>query len=319
MTVNLGTYLSKEEIQALVRPSNARAFAAFATDWGLIAAAMALVAWHPAVWTVLAALVLIGGRQLGLAVLMHECAHGILFRSPALNRFFGRWFAARPTFTNLDRYRTIHLLHHKYTATERDPDLSLTTGFPTTPRSMARKVWRDLSGQTGAKRLIGLSMIETGDIAMSSSGHFRRAEGGRTWRQRFQAARANLLPTLAFQGALFALLAALGHPWLFALWVGAYLTTFSLVIRIRSIAEHACTPDAADPLGNTRTTYAGPLARLVLAPHYVNYHLEHHLIMTVPCYRLPKMHALLRDRGALDRACLAPGYAAVLRGAAAAA
>lgn len=318
--MNLGAYLSKEEVQGLVRPSNARAFAAFATDWGLIAGAMALVAWRPSVLTVVAGLVLIGGRQLGLAVLMHECAHGILFRTPGLNRLFGRWFAARPTYTNLDRYRTIHLLHHKYTATERDPDLSLTTGFPTTPRSMARKVWRDLSGRTGLKRVVGLTMIETGDIAVSSSGHFSRADAsGRTWRDRLRAARENLLPIWAFQGALLALLAALGHPWLILLWWGAYLTTFSLVLRIRSIAEHACTPDPADPLGNTRTTLAGPLARLLLAPHGVNYHLEHHLIMTVPSYHLAKMHALLRDRGALDGACVAPGYGSVLRGAVAAA
>ncbi|MBI3198302.1 MAG: fatty acid desaturase [Rhodospirillales bacterium] len=38
---------------------------------------------------------------------------------------------------------------------------------------------------------------------------------------------------------------------------------------------------------NTRTTYAGPLARLFLAPYPVNFHLEHHLFMFVPCWRLP--------------------------------
>jgi fatty acid desaturase len=49
------------------------------------------------------------------------------------------------------------------------------------------------------------------------------------------------------------------------------------VARLRSIAEHAVVPDDDDPLRNTRTTAAGPLARAFLAPYWVNYHLEHHL------------------------------------------
>ena len=32
----------------------------------------------------------------------------------------------------------------------------------------------------------------------------------------------------------------------------------------------------------------------------MNFHLEHHLLMTVPLYNLPRMHRLLKERGALD-------------------
>ncbi len=49
-------------------------------------------------------------------------------------------------------------------------------------------------------------------------------------------------------------------------------------------------PDNDDPLRNTRTTYANPLMRLLVAPYWVNYHLEHHLFMFVPCWRLPQAH-----------------------------
>ena len=55
--------------------------------------------------------------------------------------------------------------------------------------------------------------------------------------------------------------------------------------------------DSADPLRNTRTTKAGLLARAFIAPYYVNYHLEHHLLMTVPLFQLPKFHRLLSERG----------------------
>ena len=45
-----------------------------ATTWALIAATFALVAWRPNVLTVAVALVLLGGRHLALAVLMHEAS-----------------------------------------------------------------------------------------------------------------------------------------------------------------------------------------------------------------------------------------------------
>jgi fatty acid desaturase len=49
----------------------------------------------------------------------------------------------------------------------------------------------------------------------------------------------------------------------------------------------------------------------------VNYHLEHHLIMTVPHYHLRRMHRLLRERGGLDQALVSVGYPTILKAASA--
>ena len=111
---------------------------------------------------------------------------------------------------------------------------------------------------------------------------------------------------------IFGLLALAGNPLLYLLWVGAWFTTYSLVMRIRSIAEHAMVPDITDELKNTRTTLASWWERLLLAPNRVNFHLEHHLLMTVPHYHLPRLHRLLRERGVLEGACVTRGYASVL-------
>ena len=72
----------------------------------------------------------------------------------------------------------------------------------------------------------------------------------------------------------------------------------------------------ADPLRNTRTTVARWWERLLVAPNCVNFHLEHHLAMTVPHYRLRRMHRLLRERGVLAEACVTRSYLAVLQRAA---
>ena len=123
----------------------------------------------------------------------------------------------------------------------------------------------------------------------------------------------SLRGVLVTNGVLLGILTLLGTPALYLLWVGAWLTTYSLVMRIRSIAEHGMIPDRLDPMRNTRTTRVNPLERLVMAPHGVNYHLEHHLMVAVPHYNLAKMHAMLRERGRVDDGCVANGYAEVLR------
>src|SRR3546814_19582079 len=72
-------------------------------------------------------------------------------------------------------------------------------------------------------------------------------------------------------------------------WLAALATTFQLYLRVRNIAEHACTTTGSDdPFTHARTTRAGWLARATVAHYWVNYHAEHHLFMGVPCYLLPR-------------------------------
>ncbi len=123
-----------------------------------------------------------------------------------------------------------------------------------------------------------------------------------------------LAPFVLSNLAIAAVPTAFGRPELYLLWLVALLTTYRLALRIRSIAEHAMAGPAEDPLRNTRTTLVRWWERLLLAPVFVNYHLEHHLLMTVPHYRLPQMHAILRDRGLLEGALVTEGgYREVLR------
>jgi len=83
-----------------------------------------------------------------------------------------------------------------------------------------------------------------------------------------------------------------------------------LVSRIRQIAEHAAVPDIfdTDPRRHTRTLYINWLERLLVAPHEVNYHLEHHLMASVPIYRLKQLHDLLLKKGFYDGVEFERGY-----------
>lgn len=290
---------TREERAELHRIIDWRSWLSLGVTWGLIAGAFAMVAYWPNVFTVVLAIFVIGARQLGLAVIMHEASHRSLFKRPELNDIVGNWLAAYPIWGDVEPYRQYHLQHHAKNWTEEDPDIALATPFPITRKSMGRKIWRDLSGQTGWKRFKATLRRDLG----RSKGKVRRDEAG--WTSLIGVASTNL--------ALLAILAAFGHPELYLLWAVAWFTTYSLIMRVRAIAEHAMIDDPADPLRNTRTTEAGWWERLFVAPNRVNYHLEHHLLMAVPHYNLPKMHEMLRARGALDKACVADGYAEVLK------
>ncbi|NJS15201.1 MAG: hypothetical protein HC788_12070, partial [Sphingopyxis sp.] len=121
---------------------------------------------------------------------------------------------------------------------------------------------------------------------------------------------------LAVQLLLLALSLALWGWTPFLLWAAALATTFQLFLRLRNIAEHACTSVGSDdPFTHARTTRANWVERTTVAPYWVNYHAEHHLFMGVPCYRLAEVHRLLGERGHHPAMTIAPGYAAVLRSA----
>jgi fatty acid desaturase len=291
--------LTRDEIQELRQMNDWHSWASILTNWGLIFASFAMVAYVPNPFTVLLALAVIGTRQLGVSVLMHEAAHRTLFKNRTVNDTVGNWLCGYPVWSDLAPYRRYHLQHHAKNWTPDDPDLNLAIPFPVTWASMRRKIWRDLSGQTAWKRVRYVLKRDLGGMNVQQFG----SNAG--WRNLRGVALTNLV--------LLAGLAAVGHPALYLLWVGAWFTTHHLVVRLRSIAEHAMVPDPNDPLRNTRTTLARWWERLFIAPNYVNYHLEHHLVMTVPHYNLRRMHRMLRDRGVLEGACVQRGYAGVLK------
>ena len=291
---------TKEEVRDLLRVNNWRSAGSFVINWGLTGASFAAVIAWPNVVTVLAALFVIGGRQLGMSVLMHEAAHRTLFTNRKANDFFGNWFAAFPVWADLGPYRNYHLKHHAHTWTEKDPDLGLSTPFPITRDSLKRKIWRDLSGQTGWKRFRATLRR---DLSLSN---------GKSGRQGAQSAVEAMRGVVITNLAMLAVLTAIGHPALYLLWIGAWFTTYSLLLRIRAIAEHSMVSDPANPLQNSRTTIVPWWQRLIFAPNYVNYHLEHHLLMTVPHHNLARMHRMMNERGLLGNANVMYGYGEVL-------
>lgn len=282
-----------DEWARLSARSSWRGLLLVASAWSLIIAAGAMFVFWPNPLTYILAVMLIGARQLGLAILMHDAAHGCLHPNSAVNNWVGEWLCAAPVGGRLESYRAYHLKHHRYTEQPEDPDLALSAPFPITRASLLRKIVRDLTGQTflkqRAKQLFGGR--KPGEVVNAGNTHF-----------------------LLVNAILLGGFAAIGYWWVyFALWIAPMATWFPLVTRLRNIAEHACVDTREDPFTHARTTLANVFERLLVAPYWVHYHGEHHVFMHVPCYQLERLHNLLMDKGYWARMRIARSYFSVLR------
>ncbi len=293
--------LTPEELAVVRKRSDLMGVLGVVSCWGIILAAMALFAYWPNPLTFLIGVVVIGGRQLGLAVLMHDAAHGIMCKTLWLNNFLGRWLCGNALGVSMDGYRTYHLKHHLHTQQDEDPDLSLSKPFPITKASLRRKIIRDLTGQTFWKQRKAQFVNGMGEQGMPIA-------------QRADYARTRLGSYILVNGILFAGLALAGYWWLYpVMWILPMATFNMMITRIRNIAEHAVVPDNNDPFRYARTTLADPLTALLVAPYGVNYHVEHHLFMWVPWYNLRKLHKILLRKGYGERMEIQPSYLAVLK------
>ena len=271
--------------------------------WGVIAAAMAAGIIWPL--TIPLMVMVIGTRQLGLFILMHDAAHGLLHSNRRINDWAAKWFGG----AELDAYRPYHLQHHRFVQQTEDPNLVLSAPFPIKPASLKRKIWRDLSGQTFFKQQfdplrVKLKSRDAGQSAMAVIAD--------------EVVRRRVF--LISNGVGFALFAAAGMWWAWlSMWLLPMATWLPLVTRLRNIAEHALVAENnADPLRHARTTHASFIERVLIAPYWVNYHGEHHMFTQIPCWNLPKAHRILANNGVTARMEVQPSYPAVLRLAASA-
>ncbi len=289
-TARVSDFLSREERAHFVVASDRVAWLQVAANLGIIVGAFALAGFVPHPMAAVVAVLLLGGRYVGLGILNHDAAHNALFRTRWLNRALGRWVFSGPTLLDFDTYQRGHLAHHKESGTRDDPDLPFVRAYPVPPASMRRKLTRDLMGRTGLRDSLFLLLM--------SIRHAR-------------------LPSLLGHAVMLGGLWAAGIAWTYALWWVALVFVVPVCLRVRVMGEHGNVPNllSKDARDHARTTHAGWLARTFIAPNYVNYHCEHHFFASVPGHKLPALHRLLVDRGfyADHPAAVARNYRSVVR------
>lgn len=222
-----------------------------------------------------------------LFTLQHECTHRTPFASDRLCDGLGHATGALLLNPFL-WFRAFHFAHHRHTNQPGDPELD-------GPPIATRAHWlRHVSGLPYWRAQAEL-------VLRLARGRERPTWLPATARPRAEREARALL-------ALYALAAAslLWSPLVLWLWVVPVLLG-QPALRLYLLAEHGDCPRVADMLENTRTTFTGRAVRWLA--WNMPYHAEHHLAPQVPFHRLPRLHALIRDRLRVT----APGYAAFTR------
>lgn len=245
------------------------------------------------VWTLPITFVLMGRAFAQFASLMHEAAHRLLFADKRTNDWVGRWLLGYPAFTSTDAYRRVHMAHHRDEFGPDEPDIALYAGYPIGRASMRRKLIRDATGRTGLK------------LMRQFLGNVRSSD---------RRSRRTVWKILAVQALLLGAAIASGHWWLYpVLWLGPYLTVWRVINRLRSIAEHGGMQRSKDRRQTTHSVRQHLLARFILVPYNIGWHLAHHVDSGVPFRNLPRFHQALTDAGYVDSSFEYPSYPAIWR------
>lgn len=233
--------------------------------------------WALAGWMILASghlALRLGGMLLAglsisaLSTFVHEACHTLLSKNVRINRLLG-FLCGVPALVSVTAYRSIHIAHHTYVKSERDPD---------NIENSAGKV-RPLVLVYYMVLLVGIYIyLFTVPVVGFQRGN---AETRRKILEEYA------LMVLLY-GAAFVLIPVeyILQLWLYPLLVAAQLA------NVRGLAEHGLTTGGND-FTSTRTVLSNRFVSFFMCN--LNYHLEHHLFPGVPWYHLPEVHRLLKD------------------------
>lgn len=249
----------------------------------LVAAVIRIGHWA----AVLVAIPLMGVLQNRMFILHHEGAHRLLFSRRRLNDLVGiNLFGWLAFGTGSHAYRRAHAHHHRDEFGPKEPDFLLYSLYPITRRSLRRKLVRDVSG-VSAYRILRPRL----------AGLFHRRY------------LPNSLRFYGGQAVVFALFALASAPWLYLLlWVLPYVAVYQVLNRLRVIAEHGGMTRSADRRRTAHHVRQGWLARAILVPYGVGYHLAHHVDSGVPFRNLPQLQAILESDGYCTEELVWPSY-----------
>lgn len=232
------------------------------------------------------ATLVLGVLLVTVSVVMHEGCHRLIFPTRRANRLAATLLGF-PILLSATAYRALHLRHHSFEHTERDPD--------------------DIDGlhRRGLPPVVIYYLV----LLVGTYLYFPHVarEG---WRAAHSAAERR-----AIAAEYAALILLLGLAWWLApepmlrLWFWPLVVAAQLT-SLRSLAEHGLT-SGDNPFVATRSVRTGRLLGFLIC--HLNLHLEHHLFPGVPWYNLPAVHRLVAPWARAAGASVYDGYGAFFR------
>jgi fatty acid desaturase len=248
-------------------------------DWTIIAA-IGFLNTHYFYWPLyIVSVLFIGCRQHALAIIVHDAAHSRLFKNQKINDLVSNLFCAYPLFIRTETYRENHLKHHQFLNSENDPDWTRKRGL---------KEWTFPTSRLG---FISSLLLETlGKGIFTNLSRFMRF--GSSSNQ--EKATRKSVPLRIIYYIILICCVSVNRMWptVILFWLVPAFTVLPALLRLRSVAEHFGLSQHNE-LTSSRNVCASIIERTLFAPHFVGYHLAHHLYPSVPFYNLKKLHQFL--------------------------
>lgn len=216
-----------------------------------------------------------------LGLVAHEGSHLSLFPNKHANYLSGIFFSSIiPGYMETGQ-AMIHSLHHKYINRDGDPDLELYSNY----NCFWKRLLMSRLAVMARNNYLTISLALGRTLPPEQRLPFKRETSRRfAW--------FNIISTAFWLLVYFTI--AIINPLTFVIVV-LMPCLFAIPNGLRYYVEHAGTDRNIFRQARTRTSWLDSLLFF-----FVNYHLEHHLYPSVPCYRLPEVHRILQQEGLLE-------------------
>jgi len=267
-----------------------------ALTWAIAIGAVVAFWSYRTWWTFALAYLVVSSRQQALLNCEHEAQHRKFLPNLRWNNFVGTYLCAAAVGSPYEAARTRHLTHHRLVGTVDDPDRNLYSG-------------EDKQTVGGLIRYFGRGLMGAyaGMVLMGPKAPKAATEGDSPVRD---------LTSLIIVQAALAIGFTLAFDWWVypALWLAPLATVTALCHLVRSFSEHAISDEESSRHGNRLITIKSNLVeRSLVAPYFMNYHAEHHLLPSVPAPRLVDLQRRIRESGDNAPVLVRRSYAGAIR------
>ncbi|MBK7842442.1 MAG: fatty acid desaturase [Bdellovibrionales bacterium] len=236
------------------------------------------------IWFYPLSFMMIAHRQIASALMGHEGAHGLLAKGRSINNFLGRYLFHFPALISHSRYKSLHLLHHRYLGEPHDPDTFLYEGYPQSWRKVVFFLLREL--------ISGRSLYYFANYFTEIPMMIRKMFGIKYSRDPHNG-KSDFIQYSIFWLAVLVLIHSLGVWKEFLLyWIVPVVLSIPW-IQFQNALEHGAIRLTAK---NQSRSISHPALLVALAlPKNLNYHFEHHANPHIPHYNLPKYSIFMKE------------------------
>lgn len=237
-------------------------------------------------FTVILSIIIIGSRQITLATLFHDAAHGTLLLNTKLNNTIGRIFCGWTIFQSLRAYKASHALKHHRNIVDKsnEPDLYyMTKEGVYDNQTRYHFIWKFFILPFLGGRTLSYVKFLLVDRFLGSL--------------REDAYRHETIWIILFHSVIITLSIHLNTIEYLLFWYVPFMIVHPVIGWFSELSEHfpMMKDSLGTPLYSSRNRYAGPIERFIIGMHGDNYHLTHHLLPGVPHWNLAKATAVLRN------------------------